>query len=210
LEKTGVLVISTGNPNKLKEIQSLLKDFPLEVKSKDQVGLEEIEIEETGTTFEENALLKAKGIQQHTGTLVLADDSGITVDALEGAPGVYSARYGGEEGNDRKNNQKLLGALKEVPKEKRGAAFVCAVVVVLPDGKILKATGVTRGTVGFEEKGQGGFGYDPLFILPDGKTMAELTATEKNAVSHRGKALRAIKELLTEEFIPGNQEKFQR
>ncbi len=210
MEKTDVLVISTGNPNKLKEIQSLLKDFPLEVKSKDQVGLEEIEIEETGTTFEENALLKAKGIQQHTGTLVLADDSGITVDALEGAPGVYSARYGGEEGNDRKNNQKLLGALKEVPKEKRGAAFVCAVVVVLPDGKILKATGVTRGTVGFEEKGQGGFGYDPLFILPNGKTMAELTATEKNAVSHRGKALRAIKELLTEEFIPGNQEKFQR
>jgi XTP/dITP diphosphohydrolase len=200
LEKTDILVISTGNPNKLKEIQSLLRDFPLQVKTKDQVGLDKIEIEETGTTFEENALLKAKGIQRYTQTMVLADDSGITVDALDGAPGVYSARYGGEEGNDRKNNQKLLEALKDLPEEERKAAFVCVIVVVLPDGKILKAKGITRGTVGFEEKGQGGFGYDPLFILPDGKTMAELTPAEKNAVSHRGKALRAIKERLTEEF----------
>jgi len=200
VEDTKTLVIATGNPNKLKEIQSLLKDFPITIKSKDEAGLKSVEIEETGTTFEENALLKAKGIQQYTGTMVLADDSGIAVDALEGAPGVYSARYAGEEGNDQKNNEKLLEALKEVPMEERGAVFVCAIVLLFPDGRVLKARGVTRGRVGFEKKGQGGFGYDPLFKLPDGKTMAELTAKEKNAISHRGKALRKIKELLEEEF----------
>jgi len=194
------LVIATGNPNKLKEIQSLLKDFPIQVQSKDEAGLQSIEIEETGRTFEENAMLKAKGIQAHTGTMVLADDSGIAVDALNGAPGVYSARYAGEEGNDQKNNEKLLSALKEVPYEERGAEFVCAIVLLFPDGKILQAKGVTRGRVAYERKGDGGFGYDPLFELPDGKTMAELTAKEKNAISHRGKALRKIKELLKEEF----------
>lgn len=194
------LVIATGNPNKLIEIQSLLKDFPIAVKSKDEAGLESVEIEETGTTFEENALLKAKGIQQYTKTMVLADDSGIAVDALGGAPGVYSARYAGEEANDQKNNEKLLSALKEVPEEKRGAEFVCAIVLLFPDGKVLKARGVTRGRIGFEKKGRGGFGYDPLFELPEGKTMAELTAKEKNEISHRGKALRKIKKLLEEEF----------
>lgn len=192
------LVIATGNANKLKEIQSLLKDFPIQVQSKDEAGLQAVEIEETGTTFEENALLKAKGIQAHTGTMVLADDSGISVDALNGAPGVYSARYAGAEGDDQKNNEKLLEALREVPKEKRGAEFVCAIVLLFPDGKILQAKGVTRGQVGYERKGHGGFGYDPLFELPDGKTMAELTAKEKNAISHRGKALRKIKERLKE------------
>ncbi len=205
MSDTKTLVIATGNPNKLKEIQSLLKDFPIQIQSKDEAGLQSVEIEETGTTFEENALLKAKGIQAYTGTMVLADDSGIAVDALEGAPGVYSARYAGEEANDQKNNEKLLEALKEVPKEERGAEFVCAMVLLFPDGKILKATGVTRGEVGFENKGRGGFGYDPLFELPDGKTMAELSAGEKNALSHRGKALRRIKELLEEAFREGKE-----
>ncbi|NBG87455.1 XTP/dITP diphosphatase [Isachenkonia alkalipeptolytica] len=200
MEDKKTLVIATGNPNKLKEIQSLLRDFPISVKSKDEAGLKSLEIEETGTTFEENALLKAKGIQAHTGTMVLADDSGITVDALQGAPGVYSARYAGEEGNDQRNNEKLLDALEGLPKEKRGAAFVCVIVLLFPDGKVLKARGVTRGYVGFEKRGQGGFGYDPIFVLPQGKTMGELTGKEKNEISHRGKALRKIKELLKEEF----------
>lgn len=194
------LVIATGNPNKLREIQSLLKDFPINVQSKDEAGLKDVEIEETGSTFEENAMLKAKGIQEYTGTMVLADDSGIAVDALDGAPGVYSARYGGEECDDQKNNNKLLEALRAVPEDKRGARFVCSIVLLFPGGKILKAKGVTEGTVGFEEKGQGGFGYDPLFVLPNGKTMAELTPKEKNQISHRGKALGKIKELLEESF----------
>ncbi len=205
MKETKTLVIATGNPNKLKEIQRLLKDFPISVVSKDGVGLGSLEIEETGTTFEENALLKAREIQARTGTMVLADDSGITVEALEGAPGVYSARYAGEGSNDQRNNEKLLKALEGLPKERRGAAFVCAIVLLLPDGKVLKATGTTRGYVGFEEKGQGGFGYDPLFVLPGGKTMAELTAEEKNAISHRGKALAKIKELLKEELHTKNK-----
>lgn len=195
------LVIATGNPNKLREIKSLLKDFPIQVQSKDEVGLADVEIEETGTTFEENALLKAKGIQQYTGTMVLADDSGIAVDALDGAPGVYSARYAGEGCDDEQNNAKLLNALEEVPEEERGARFICSMVLLFPNGKILKAEGVTEGKIGFERKGQGGFGYDPLFVLPNGKTMAELSPKEKNQISHRGKALRKIKDLLEEAFM---------
>ncbi len=195
------LVIATGNPNKLREIQSLLKDFPIQVQSKDEVGLADVEIEETGTTFEENALLKAKGIQHYTGTMVLADDSGIAVDALDGAPGVYSARYAGVGSDDEQNNRKLLNALEGVPEDKRGARFICSMVLLFPNGRILKAKGVTEGKIGFERKGQGGFGYDPLFVLPDGKTMAELSPKEKNRISHRGKALRKIKDLLEETFM---------
>lgn len=200
MENMETLVIATGNPNKLREIQSLLRDFPMQIQSKDQAGLEDVEIEETGSTFEENALLKARGIQQYTGTMVLADDSGIAVDALGGAPGVYSARYAGEECDDEQNNQKLLEALEGVPEEARGARFICSIVLLFPNGKILKAKGVTEGKIGFERKGQGGFGYDPIFVLPGGKTMAELTPEEKNRISHRGKALRKIKTLLKEEY----------
>ncbi len=189
------VVLATRNQGKVKELQALLAGYDVEVLGLDrfpQVG----EIEETGDTFEENARIKAQAVSSVTGLIALADDSGIVVDALAGAPGVHSARYSGEKATDDTNNAKLLQALDGLPPARRTCRFVSVVVAHAPHsegGRELVAEGAWEGVVGLAPKGGGGFGYDPLFIDPDlGRTAAELTRDEKNARSHRGKALRKL------------------
>lgn len=190
LKKT--LVLATRNAGKIKELEALLAGYGLHV-----LGLGDFpdigEIEETGVTFAENSLLKARTVAQATGLVALADDSGLVVDALHGAPGVYSARYSGEGATDERNNSKLLDVLKDVPEEDRGCRFVSVVAAVAPGGAELVAEGRWEGRVLFGPRGSGGFGYDPLFLdLELGKSAAELAPAEKNARSHRGRALRAL------------------
>ncbi|MGI6562377.1 MAG: XTP/dITP diphosphatase [Clostridia bacterium] len=183
------VIVATKNKGKLREIKRILEDFEFDVISMEEAGIEDT-IEETGHTFDENAFIKAMHIHKKTGKTVIADDSGLEVEALSGAPGIYSARYAGEDANDKKNNQKLLEELKDIPKEKRDARFVCAIAVVMEDGQSFIVRGTVEGFIGFEPKGENGFGYDPLFVLPQyEKTMAQLTSEEKNKISHRGKAL---------------------
>lgn len=187
------LVLATKNAGKVVEFRRILEE--LGAKNLEVVGLDSFpeigEIEETGTTFEENALLKARTICKLTGFPALADDSGICVAALDGAPGLYSARYSGD--GDAANNAKLLEELKDVPDEKRNAYFICVAAFVSPDGFEKVEEGRFYGKILHETRGNGGFGYDPLF-LPEGldRSTAELTAQEKDAISHRGKAMRAI------------------
>ena len=152
-----------------------------------------------GTTFAENAQIKATAIGAHTDAIVLADDSGLVIDALNGEPGIYSARYLGEDTSYRIKNQNLIDRLEGVPDEKRTARFVCAIAAALPDGTVLHTEGTIEGIIGYEERGENGFGYDPIFYVPKlGKTTAELTDDEKNAISHRGSALEKMKVLLRE------------
>ncbi|OAG27643.1 XTP/dITP diphosphatase [Thermodesulfatator autotrophicus] len=188
-----ILVLATRNPGKVKEIKAYLEDLPVEVKSlADFPGTPEVE--ETGKTFFENAFKKAKEIAEATGHLALADDSGLEVDALGGAPGVYSARYAGTHGDDQKNIEKLLQELEGVPLDKRTARFKCVMVVYHPSGKWFSAEGVWEGLISLEPRGEKGFGYDPIFLIPElGKTAAELPIEEKNKLSHRGKALAEVK-----------------
>ncbi|MBO5410023.1 MAG: RdgB/HAM1 family non-canonical purine NTP pyrophosphatase, partial [Clostridia bacterium] len=167
----------------------------------EEAGVELTDVEETGTTFEENAFLKADSGCKESGMPCIADDSGLAVDYLGGAPGVYSARYAGEHGDDDANNQKLFKALENVPDEERGAAYVSVVCCVYPDGRKIITRGECRGTIGYELIGNGGFGYDPMFYPVEyngEKTMAQLTAEEKDAISHRGKAVRALAEQIGE------------
>ena len=189
------LIIGSRNAGKIKEIQSVLAGLPFVV-----AGLPELDVpdaEETGSTFRENAIIKAKYYSQRTGEYCLADDSGLEVDALGGAPGVYSARYAGENATDADNNRKLLGALFDVPTERRTARFRSVLAMAGPDGSLLMADGVCEGVLLTEERGDGGFGYDPLFYIPEQKkTLAEMTLAEKNTVSHRGNALRRFKQKL--------------
>jgi XTP/dITP diphosphohydrolase len=194
-------VIATGNRYKLEEISIMLADFNIDVRSMKEMGLQGLDIEETGITFEENALIKAEVVSRETGLLALADDSGLEVDALDGAPGVYSARYAGESATDADNNAKLLELLKEVPLEKRQGRFVCALAAVFPDGRRLVVRGTVEGYIDFEEKGTHGFGYDPLFFIPAyQQTFGELGPVIKNSMSHRGQAIEAMKEKLLELF----------
>lgn len=186
------LVLATRNAGKIKELEALLSGHGLHV-----LGLGDFpdigEIEETGTSFAENALLKARAVAQATGLVALADDSGLAVDALSGAPGVYSARYSGPDATDEKNNLKLLDALKDVPEAGRGCRFMSVVAACAPNGAQLLAEGRWEGRVLSAPRGAGGFGYDPLFLdLELGKSAAELAPAEKNARSHRGHALRAL------------------
>ncbi len=182
------LVVATGNAHKLKEIAEIFPDF--EVLSQKQMGFNE-EVEETGTTFMENALIKARAAAKALGLPVIADDSGLCVDALQGAPGVYSARYSGAHGDDKANRALLLKNLEGV--ENRRAHFACALALVYPDGKIWTAEGNTYGEILKGEEGEGGFGYDPIFYSEDlGKSFGVATPAEKNAVSHRGRALKAL------------------
>jgi len=186
------MVAATNNSHKLEEIRTILKAKGIEVKSLKEAGLD-IEIEETGDTFVENALIKAREVMRLTGEAAIADDSGLEVNAICGQPGVKSARYSGETGADmdRKNNEKLKEALKNIPDEKRGARFCSAIAAVFPDGKEITAEGFVYGKIGYMEKGEQGFGYDPLFIIDGcGKTMAELDPEEKNKISHRANALK--------------------
>ena len=190
------IVFATGNVGKLREIKEILGDLELEVISMKDAGIQ-TEIEENGSTYEENALIKARAVAAlaDAGDIVMADDSGLEIDYLNREPGIYSARYLGEDTSYKIKNQNLIDRLAGVPDEKRTARFVCAIAAVLPDGRELTSRGVIEGRIGYEEKGTGGFGYDPIFQVPElGKSTAELSEDEKNAVSHRGRALRAMKE----------------
>lgn len=183
-------VMATHNPNKLLELQRILEPLHIEVTTADLQ-----EVEETGTTFAENAFLKAQAACEQTGLPAVADDSGLAVDALDGAPGVYSARYAGPDATDAERMEKLLGELQNVPMEQRTARFVSAICVVYPDGERLDVEGVCEGRVAFEPRGCDGFGYDPIFLVGE-KTYAELSPAEKDAISHRGRALRELAALL--------------
>ena len=184
-------LIATHNLKKRDELQRILSPLGITVLTADEAGVDLTDVEETGTTFEENALLKARSGAKEGNMPCIADDSGLCVDALDGAPGVYSARFAGEHGNDEKNIDKLLEALKDVPDEKRTAKFVCAVTCVFPDGKVIRTRGECHGVIAHERIGHGGFGYDPVFLCGE-KSFGELTSEEKDAVSHRGKALRML------------------
>ncbi|WP_312699689.1 XTP/dITP diphosphatase [Sedimentibacter sp.] len=193
------IILSSGNKHKVSEIKDILKDMPFEVISKDVLGYNDFDVEEDGTTLEENALKKAEELHKLTNGIVIADDTGLFVDALNGAPGVYSARYAGEPTSDKNNRELLLENLKDVPYEKRTAHFKTVIAVVLEDGSKMTAEGSAFGVIGFEEKGKNGFGYDSLFISDDsGKTFAEMTDEEKNKISHRARALQNLKKSLEE------------
>ncbi len=190
-----VFLIATHNMKKRNELYRILSPLGIDVKTAEQAGVEITDVDETGETFYENALLKAKSGCLESGMPCVADDSGLAVDYLAGAPGVYSARFSGEHGNDEKNNEKLLKLLRDVPVEERTARFVSVVCCVFPNGDIITARGECEGYIGFEGKGDRGFGYDPIFMIGE-KSMAELTDEEKDAISHRGNALRIISEKL--------------
>lgn len=190
------LIFATGNEGKMGEIREVLSDLGVEILSLKEAGIH-ADIVEDGKSFEENAVIKAKTICELTHEVVLADDSGLEIDYLNGEPGIYSARYMGEDTSYRIKNQNLIDRLEGVPDEKRTARFVCVIAAAYPDGTVKTARGTMEGIIGYEERGENGFGYDPIFFLPEyGCSSAELSMEEKNKISHRGKALRAIKEVL--------------
>lgn len=190
------LIFATGNENKMKEIRMILGDLDYEILSMKEAGID-IEIVEDGTTFEENAVIKATAISKAAGCLVLADDSGLEVDYMDKEPGIRSARWMGEDTSYHIKNQKIIETLSGVPDEQRTARFVCAIAAAFPDGRVITKRGTIEGIIGYEERGENGFGYDPIFFLPEyGKTTAELSTEEKNEISHRGRALTLIKKEL--------------
>lgn len=199
--KTDKIIFATGNADKMKEIRMILADLNMEILSMKEAGVV-IDIEENGTTFEENAQIKAQAIakvlkENGIQAIVLADDSGLEIDYLNKEPGIYSARYMGEDTSYKIKNANLIERLQGVPDEKRTARFVCAIAAVLPDGTVYTKRGTIEGRIGYEEKGENGFGYDPIFYLPEYQCYsAELSPEEKNKISHRGKALEAMKEVL--------------
>ena len=184
-------VIATHNAHKLIELQRILAPLGIEGVTDRDLGIELPEVEETGTTFAENAYLKAASACQVTGLPAIADDSGLVVDALGGRPGVYSARYGGEEATDKDRNVLILSEMKDVPKGERSARFVASVCCVFPNGDVLRAEGTFEGEIGYAPAGENGFGYDPIFVVGD-RTSAEMSSAEKDAMSHRGNALRVF------------------
>lgn len=193
---SGKIVFATGNAGKMKEIQMIMADTGLEVVSMKEAGIS-IDIEENGRTYEENAMIKARAVAAQTKEIVMADDSGLEIDYLNKEPGIYSARYMGEDTPYSVKNANLIKRLEGVLDEKRTARFVCAIAAVLPDGTELTTRATIEGRIDYTEKGSQGFGYDPIFYVPQfGKTTAELTEEEKNLVSHRGKALQLMKEEL--------------
>lgn len=187
------LLVATNNPGKIREYQELLAGLPVEVLYPAQLGMT-VEVEESGSSFEENARIKALAYARASGLLTLADDSGLEVDALEGAPGVRSARYAGPQKNDADRYQKLLSALANVPSGQRSARFRCVVALAQPDGTVYTASGACEGEIGFAPKGEYGFGYDPVFVVHGigGQTMAELPPSQKNQISHRARAVQAL------------------
>ena len=193
------VVLASRNPHKLVEISKITEQFDMELVLQSELGVD-IDVEETGTTFEENSYLKARAVMEATGLPALADDSGIAVDALNGEPGIYSARYGFDESlDDWGRLQLLLKNTENVPDGQRQAQFVCVITLVTPDGKVIQARGEVHGELLRAPAGEGGFGYDPIFYYPPfGKSLAEVSAEEKNQVSHRANALRVFYEKLKE------------
>ena len=193
------IIFATGNEGKMREVRMILGDLGIQVISMKEAGVT-AEADENGTTFEENAIIKAKEIMEKTGEIVLADDSGLEVDALGGEPGIYSARYMGYDTSYHIKNNSLIERLEGKTGEERSARFVCAIAACFPDGRVLTTRGTMEGQIGYEEKGENGFGYDPVFYLPEYQCYsAELPLEEKNKLSHRGKALRLMKEALQRE-----------
>lgn len=210
MEKAGKamkIIFATGNEGKMREIREILRDMDVEILSMKEAGIE-IDIEENGSTFEENAEIKARAVAAAVRTgempddiIVLADDSGLEIDALHKEPGIYSARYLGEDTPYSVKNKNLIDRLEGVPDNKRTARFVCAIAAVLPGGESIVSRGVIEGRIDYEEKGSNGFGYDPIFYVPEFcATTAQLSAAEKNRVSHRARALEAMKEELKRRF----------
>ena len=188
------LIFATGNENKMKEIRMILADCGYEILSMKEAGIQ-ADIVEDGKTFEENAIIKAEAIRKMTNCLVLADDSGLEVDYLDKAPGIYSARFMGEDTSYRIKNKAIIDKLAGVPDEKRTARFVCAIAAAFPDGKTITRRGTIEGIIGYEERGENGFGYDPVFYYGD-QTLAQMTDAEKNQISHRANALRQLEAYL--------------
>lgn len=201
------IVAATGNKHKIEEIESITKKFGMNVITKAEAGVGDLEVEETGTTFEENSLIKAEAIMKATGMPAIADDSGLEADVLNGAPGVYSARFSGEGATDESNNAKLLKLMENIPDDERSARFVSVVTLCFPDGTVVAARGECPGTLRRSPRGDGGFGYDPLFV-PVGydKTYAEISAEEKNIISHRAKALGILRMKLKETGFEESEE----
>ena len=190
------IIFATGNEGKMREIRRIMEDLDVEIFSLKEAGIQ-ADIVEDGSSFEENAVIKAKAIMELTGELTLADDSGLEIDALNKEPGVYSARYMGEDTPYPVKNQKILDRMEGVPEKERTARFVCVIAAAFPDGQIRTSRGTMEGIIGYEIKGENGFGYDPIFFLPElGRYSAELCSEEKNRLSHRGEALRKIKDIL--------------
>lgn len=190
------IIFATGNEGKMREIRQILEGMDVELLSMKEAGIE-ADIVEDGKNFEENAVIKAKAVAAKTDHIVLADDSGLEIDYLNKEPGIYSARYLGEDTSYDIKNADLLKRMEGVPEEKRTARFVCAIAAAMPDGEIFTTLGIIEGRIGYEPKGDNGFGYDPIFYLPEyGCTSAELGEEEKNAISHRGRALAAMREEL--------------
>lgn len=195
------IIFATGNAGKMREIREILADLDVEILSMKEADIR-IEIKEDGMTFEENALIKARAVAACTDAIVLADDSGLEVDYLDKAPGVYSARFMGEDTSYEIKNQAILDKLSGVPKEQRSARFVCAIAAVLPDKRELLTKAAIEGYIGDKPAGAGGFGYDPIFYVDAyGCSTAEMTKEQKNEISHRGKALRAMKEQLIQSAL---------
>ncbi len=193
------IVFATGNKGKMNEIRQIMSDMDVEILSMKEAGIH-IDIEENGTTFEENALIKARAIAKETDAIVLADDSGLEIDYLDKAPGVLSARYLGEDTPYSIKNAHILELLQNIPKEQRTARFVCAIAAVFPNGKEVTTYATIEGEIAYQSEGENGFGYDPIFYVPEyNKTTAQLDPEEKNKISHRGKALTKMKDVIKNE-----------
>ena len=194
------IIFATKNKGKIKEINAIMSDMNVEVISMEEAGIN-VDVVEDGTTFQENAIKKAREIMEISGLITMADDSGLEIDYLDKAPGVYSARYMGEDTPYDIKNSKILDIMKDVPEEKRTARFVSVIATAIPGGKIVTTKGTIEGIIGYEIKGENGFGYDPIFFVPEyGMTTAEMAPEQKNSISHRGKALRLMKDELKKEL----------
>lgn len=190
------IIFATTNPGKTREVKMMMKDFDVELTTLKDEGID-VDIEETGTTFEENAIIKAKTICEMTGEIALADDSGLEVDYLDKAPGVYSSRFLGEDTPYEEKNDYIIEKLADAEGNERSARFVCSMALVFPDGSVETCSGTIEGVIGYEQKGTNGFGYDPIVYVPEyGMTTGEMDPELKNSISHRGKALEQMKEIL--------------
>ncbi|MBR3173890.1 MAG: XTP/dITP diphosphatase [Eubacterium sp.] len=194
------IIFATTNKNKVREVNMMMEGFDVELVPMTDMGID-VEIEETGTTFEENAIIKAKAICEMTGEIALADDSGLEVDYLDGAPGVYSSRFLGEDTPYEIKNDYIIEKLKNAKGKERSARFACAMAMVFPDGDVETCYGTIEGLIGYEQKGTNGFGYDPIVYVPEYEmTTGEMTPQLKNSISHRGKALEQMKEVMKRRF----------